>query len=172
MSENEKIIKGLIKDKNFKQVEGQSDKNYDGVMGAYAKKILDRLQKLDRENVGKLLYKNAEYDNMHSSQFFRTACEICNLIPEQPKFATEQEIRGILKKFIGRHTTMYSGTAFEDAVSQLSKLSIPDRDRVRNAILDNVYQYYGQQNQILGFTSKEIHKIINAICKTGGEDDN
>ena len=124
-----------------------------------------------KENEKQYLVSKRELTNLCHSYFNAEKCQGISLEDflkskkpvqkEQPKFATEQEIRGILKKFIGRHTTMYSSTAFEDAVSQLSKLSKNiDRDRVEGIIrrygYDTKFNAYDATDAILSLAIPQL----------------
>ena len=101
------------------------------------------VQKLDRKMVEKILYKNAEYDNMHSAHFFRTACEICNLIPEQPGIDRDR-VEKAITKLIRTLNQIYSGIC--DNIT-----GNPMKDYVINQ-------------------KRAIDGAIDAICKTGGEE--
>lgn len=103
---------------------------------------------------------------------------------EQPKFATEKEIRGIITgsgacfNEEGGYIVAYKD--MDKIIEELSKLSI-DRDRVEKAIkkfADKInYPVMNRDGKCVGLSGsgyeldeEDLDKIVDAICKTGGED--
>ena len=138
--------------------------------------------KLDRERVEEIFDKlgTGEDDDLSAKDFSNTITAILSLAIPQPKFATEQEIRGIFLKYsIVREFELKDSSKVgyrvigieegEAMITELSKLSI-DRNRMENDI------YEGVKKEKLQYVKTDRDKyymakrLADQICKqTGGK---
>jgi hypothetical protein len=109
LEENSGLIYGAIEYGG-----GPEENTYNHIAGL----IVDSIKTLNRDKVEDILHKNTDHPNdvLHTSQYFKVACEICNLaVPEGEVIAEGKvvfdEIAGV---HIGNKTILYMDDELSD----------------------------------------------------------